>query len=321
MKSITYPIITSNRLAGIELEIHDPRKCGKLPRQVDGWEAKGDASITGVEYVLAKPMLLGKPLMDAVERLSKAIKESGAWPRKKGAIHVHVSAPDYTDQDAFKLALLYANLAKHLRKIIGDSRSNNKFCPIIVPESAEALATMFGYTDRTAVDRVHAKTARKFAAIQLCMLACAEPSARSVEFRGFSAARRSVSIYGFAALAIALTDVAKRMSLVEVKNYKGNLETLVPELAEWIKWREEFISAKLDTEKLIAKMGSEPRGVFWVVKELNCSTSSAGRALSALAETGALVKTKPGYYRVAFENRARAILADIRAKQGEWIAL
>jgi len=115
------PIVDDKCLLGIEIELEGVNK-GYIPNT---WKIAEDGSLKdkGAEFI-SIPIPLGI-LEVELQRLISGIKEYKIT--KRCSVHVHLNVQDLTEEELYKLIILYIIFEKSLFKISGE-REDNNFC-------------------------------------------------------------------------------------------------------------------------------------------------------------------------------------------------
>ena len=306
------PVYPSTRLLGLEVEVDAGLNNKlKLPSRLpNGWNHQHDESLhNGRELILVPPENYTNALPKIVA-LYVALDELGTYASKRGGYHVHVQVADYTLDDAVRLANLYRHFQPVLDTLVAQSRVNNTYCPPYRTEvTAAVLEDMFDISN-PASSRGVAKCSRSYSVANFAMMRCENRNDRTVEFRQGSTSKRADCIAGWAAVMLALVDLAKTKVLCEEAmelpvTLAGFCRVMLLAegltgaklLADWVRWRYDYLNeepTQAMVDAAVAAIGTRWHGMFFVARELNVNNALAQRILDKGLHQGKLVKHDDG---------------------------
>lgn len=305
------PVHPSSRKVGVELEI-DPARDVSLP-SVDGWSTHGDGSLSraGREYVMNPPRPAngaGETIRALCTRLNGEIKV-----KKAGAMHVHVQAHDYDNDDLTYLANLYAFFQNGINKLVGKSRIGCQWCVAYTyPVSKSTLLSKWNLNDRVS-SRCSAKwgvsSRSRYSVVNMCMMRVRKAHQRTVEFRQGSVTKKSVNIEGWVALVVSLVEAAKQR--IPYENHPRTIAGLiaflkayeeanpsVKHVADWVTWRNDYMNASVTEETVWKAMAQMPRklGPFTLSRLLDTNLNVALKILNKAVSMGLCRSQGHGVY-------------------------
>jgi len=282
MSTPPIPSYVTQRLFGVELEVLIIGS-GNYPdaSTIPGWDSQTDASIGGgKEYIFKNPTKWAEAL-GMVHGLCEKLRAPNKLKlSKSGALHVHVSAEDFTEVEGAFLANMYQHFRPVIDELVGPSRRGraNHFCipfdSVVTPEWVRS-----SYLNDGPYTRADCKARRNggagWFAVSLAYLG-AKPRERSIEFRQGSVSTRSICILGWMQFVAVLTDAAKAgrafdsypatlSGLVDYVTAQGNGSETV---STWLRWRHGFMNTVTPGSRLTAKpkilssLGTELTGTW-----------------------------------------------------------
>jgi hypothetical protein len=333
MNAPQLPIYPSSRLLGVELELDvGSGRTFNLPALPQGWIQTIDGSLTqghSAELVMVPPKVYSEAI-PTIKSLCERLVDMNVL--KTGGMHIHVQAHDYSHTDAYNLVRIYTRFQPVISKLVGESRRHNRFCPIY-PKDISRTSIVDKFTlNSPAHNRAEAKRSRVYSVVNLAMLRCIQPEERSVEFRQGSVSKKAICVGGWAALMVALVEMAKiplvvsRLDTIEegisfsalfelFKELLGEHESRVGAtgLAVWVDWRHSYLNGRPTMEqarKIVKGIAGGYKGLFFISRLLDTNLAYAKRVLELAVRERLIVKhaTKERWM-VAYETIAASDLA------------
>lgn len=298
---------------GLELEYDAGSTQFVEPSLPSGWVSKMDGSLrNGREFVMEPPVPFDAS-MAAIKEFCDAFDGVRMGLSPRGGYHVHVQSHDYTLADCVRLARLYTRFQSVINELLAKSRTNNHYCAVFSEEETQldGLVHIFGLNS-PAIDRSQAKGSRRTKVINFAMMRCNTLEHRSIEFRQASPSKRFANVYGWCALVVALTDIAKS----EMHTYNATMQpktlngfckvisdwethTASTNLEAWVRWRHEIMNAPVDPA-MVARLveylnSSNNRGLYSIATALDINYPTATRLLEAACQSGQVVRVGSKY--------------------------
>ena len=197
--------VNDYRCVGIEIEQEFDNNQPDLTLRSEYWQTKRDHSLrnVGIEYVtkILAPSDVPKAIEQVLPYISRGLD---SW---RAGIHVHIDARDLSEQELWRLGMLYAILEPLIFMWEGNGRDHSRFCVPWYNASkgvASVMAGIMSDSPRKAGDMLHKYG--KYSALNLLPIT----SFGSVEFRHMQTTTDPARIMKYVMLCHCIVEASKR---------------------------------------------------------------------------------------------------------------